>query len=169
MAIDASGIFCRHLGDHKLSGSECRSLCSIARYVRSVEESKALNDMAMPKIIIAASGMATGGRVLHHLKVIGPDLRNTILFSGFQAAGTCGAVSNLDALSAHAVADEIMGWLHKLARPPRQTFVTHGEPAAAKALQRRVSSELGWRCAVPHYGETEVLLPRTAFAPTNEA
>jgi metallo-beta-lactamase family protein len=190
MAIDASGIFCRHLGDHKLSDSQCRSLCSIARYVRSVEESKALNGMAMPKIVISASGMATGGRVLHHLKVMAPDPRNTILFTGFQAAGTRGAamvsgasevtihgqrvpvratVRNLDALSAHADADEIMGWLRKFARPPRQTFVTHGELAAAEALHGRVSSELGWRCAVPRYKETEVLLPGAPLAPTSEA
>jgi metallo-beta-lactamase family protein len=190
MAIDASGIFCRHLDDHKLSESQCRSLCSIVRYVRGVEESKALNGITMPKIVISASGMATGGRVLHHLKVMAPDRRNTILFTGFQAAGTRGAamvsgasevtihgrrvpvratVMNLDALSAHADADEIMEWLHKFDRPPRQTFVTHGEPAAAEALQRRVSSELGWRCAVPHYRETEVLLPGVALAPTSEA
>jgi len=190
MAIDASGIFCAHLDDHKLSASQCRSLCSIARYVRSVEESKALNGMAMPKIVISASGMATGGRVLHHLKVMAPDPRNTILFTGFQAAGTRGAamvsgasevtihgqrvpvratVRNLDVLSAHADADEIMGWLHKFVRPPRPTFVTHGEPAAAEALQHRVSSELGWQCAVPRYRETEVLLPGAALAPTSEA
>ena len=79
MAIDASGIFCDHRDDHKLSASQCRSLCATARYVRSVEESKALDRMAVPRIVISASGMATGGRVLHHLKVMASDPRNTIL------------------------------------------------------------------------------------------
>jgi metallo-beta-lactamase family protein len=190
MAIDASGIFCAHLDDHKLTAGQCRSLCSIARYVQSVEESKALNRMTMPMIVISASGMASGGRVVHHMKVMAPDPRNTILFTGFQAAGTRGAamvsgasevtihgqrvpvratVSNLDTLSAHADADEIIGWLRKQATPPRRTFVTHGEPAAAEALQHRISTELGWKCRVPRYRETEDLSPQAALAAFGEA
>ena len=118
--------------DHKLSESACRRACAVAHYVRSVEESKALTDNPMPKVIVSASGMATGGRVLHHLKRYAPDPRNTILFAGFQAGGTRGAammagaesikihgeyvpvraeVRNLDMLSAHADADEILRWL----------------------------------------------------------
>ena len=73
-------------------------------------------------------------------------------------------VSSLDALSAHADADEIMAWLRKLSRPPRRLFVTHGEPAAAEALQRRISSELSWLCVVPRYKETEVLSSEAAPA-----
>lgn len=170
MAISASDLLCRHLEDHRLSAKECTESCEIATYVRSVEASKALNDNVMPKVIISASGMATGGRVLHHLKRFAPDRRNTILFSGFQAAGTRGAamlggaetikihgeyipiradVLNLPMLSAHADAEEILQWLRGFRRPPRMTFITHGEPTAADVLRRRIQDELGWACTVP--------------------
>jgi len=178
MAIDASGIFCDHLGEHKLSEPECRGACNVARYVQSVDESKSLNSNPMPKVIVSASGMATGGRVLHHLKWAAPDPRNTILFTGFQAAGTRGAamvagarsvkihgqevpiraqVRNLDVLSAHADADEIMAWLRNFEVPPKMTFVTHGEPTASDALRRRIQDEFGWNCGVPDLGERVVL------------
>lgn len=91
LAIDASDIFCRHAGDHRLGQGECRRMCDGAHYVRSAEESKALDRQTMPMVIISASGMATGGRVLHHLKALAPDPRNTILLTGFQAAGMRGA------------------------------------------------------------------------------
>lgn len=178
MAIDASGIFCEHLGEHKLSEPECRGACNVARYVQSVDESKSLNANPMPKVIVSASGMATGGRVLHHLKWAALDPRNTILFTGFQAAGTRGAamvagapsvkihgqevpirarVRNLDVLSAHADADEIMAWLGNFEGPPKMTFVTHGEPTASDSLRRRIQDELGWNCGVPELGERVVL------------
>ncbi|MDO8534757.1 MAG: MBL fold metallo-hydrolase [Xanthobacteraceae bacterium] len=174
MAVDASEIFCKHLGDHKLTAQQCRATCGVARYIRSVEESKALNADPMPKIIISASGMATGGRVLHHIRNYAPDRKNTILFAGFQAGGTRGAamtagaesvkihgqyvpvratVRNLHMLSAHADADEIMTWLRKFKASPRRTFITHGEPAAADALRRRIEEELHWPCSVPEYRE----------------
>jgi metallo-beta-lactamase family protein len=129
-------------------------------------------------VIIAASGMATGGRVLHHLKAFAGDARNTILFAGFQAAGTRGArllagetsvkiqgeyypvraqVAQIGNLSAHADADEIMGWLSSVPAAPRQVFVTHGEPAAADALRRRIAEQLHWSCRVPEYLEEVVL------------
>lgn len=178
MAVDASEIFCRHIADQRLSPAECRRACGIARYVRAVDESKALGDDPMPKIIVSASGMATGGRVLHHLKRYAPDARNTILFTGFQAAGTRGAamvqgagavkihgayvpvraeVVNLPMLSAHADGDEILRWLGGFERPPRTTFVTHGEPAAADALRRRIEEELGWTVVVPDHGQRVAL------------
>lgn len=174
MATDASEVFCNHLADHRLSDSACRRACAVARYVRSVEESKALTENPMPKVIISASGMATGGRVLHHLKRYAPDSRSTILFAGFQAGGTRGAammggadaikvhgayvpvraeVANLAMLSAHAGADEILRWLKGFAKPPRRTFITHGEPEAADALRLRIEEELGWACTVPDHGE----------------
>ncbi|MEQ8388902.1 MAG: MBL fold metallo-hydrolase [Alphaproteobacteria bacterium] len=178
MAIDASEVFCKHIEAHRLTTEQCRKACSIARYVREPEESKSLDREIMPKIIISASGMATGGRVLHHLKHFAPDRRNTILFTGFQAGGTRGAamtagaesvkihgsyipiraeVANLQMLSAHADADEIMTWLGHFADPPRTTFVTHGEPAASDALRHRIAEELGWPCTVPDYrDETEL-------------
>ena len=116
--------------------------------------------------------MATGGRVLRHLKVFAPDTRNAIVFAGFQAPGTRGAamvagasdvkiygayvpiraeVVNLDMLSAHADADEITAWLRRCARPARLTFITHGEPEASDALRHRIEEELHWPCRVPAY------------------
>jgi metallo-beta-lactamase family protein len=174
MAQDASEIFCRNITDHRLSEAECRRSCAVAHYVRDVEESKALTANPVPKVIISASGMATGGRVLHHLKRYAPDPRTTVLFAGFQAGGTRGAammagvqsikihgeyvpvraqVSNLEMLSAHADTDEIMRWLRAFKAEPRTTFVTHGEPAASDALRHRIEQELGWPCMVPDHGQ----------------
>lgn len=174
MAVDASEIFCRNPKDHKLSERECRASCAVATYVRSTEESKALTTNPVPKIIISASGMATGGRVLHHLKRYAPEQKNTIIFAGFQAPGTRGAtmiggaasirihgedipvraeIQNLPMLSAHADADEIVRWCRGFAPAPRITFVTHGEPRPAEALSRRLEQELGWRCRVPRHLE----------------
>jgi metallo-beta-lactamase family protein len=178
MAQDASEIFCRDFRDHKLPERVCRRACGVARYIPSVEESKALTDNPVPKVIISASGMATGGRVLHHLKRYAPDPRNTILFAGFQAGGTRGAamvagaesikihggyvpvraeVKNLDMLSGHADADEILRWLREFKVAPRMTFITHGEPTASDTLRHRIEEELGWRCLVPDHGRKVAL------------
>jgi len=174
MAVDASEIFCKRVSDHRLTERECRDACAVAHYVQSVEESKALTINSVPKVIISASGMATGGRVLHHLKSYAPDAKNTILFAGFQAGGTRGAammggadsikihgeyvpvraeVKNLEMLSAHADADEILRWLKRFKTPPRTTFITHGEPTASDALRLRIEEELGWTCIVPDRGQ----------------
>jgi metallo-beta-lactamase family protein len=178
MAQEASDIFTAHPGAHRLSHAEAKRAFAVARYVRDADESRAL-DNPVPKVIVSAAGMATGGRVLHHLKVFAPDRRNTILMTGFQAGGTRGAamlagaeqvkihgayvpiraeVRNLDMLSAHADADEIMAWLGGFRRPPVRTFVTHGEPAAADALRRRIAEDLGWDVHVPEQGETADLV-----------
>jgi metallo-beta-lactamase family protein len=172
MAIDASEILYAHQKDHRLSAGDCHSLQGVAREVRSAEESQALDRGHVPAIIISASGMATGGRVIHHLKVFAPDPRNTVLFTGFQAGGTRGAamvggakqvkihgeyvpiradVTNLDMLSAHADANEILAWLKTIKTPPRTVFITHGEPLAADALRLRIEEELHWTCRVPAY------------------
>lgn len=172
MAINASNIFCNYVGEHRLTAEQCHAICSVSTYVRDAEDSKALHHSAMPKIIVSASGMATGGRILHHLKHYAPDPRNAILFTGFQAGGTRGAamiagantvkihggyvqiraeVDNLHTLSAHADANEIMRWLGNFESPPRMTFITHGEPAASDALRHRIEEELGWSCLVPEY------------------
>jgi len=174
MAVDASDVFCRNVRDHRLPEPQCRRACSVATYIRTTEESKALTVNPMPKIIISASGMATGGRVLHHLKRYAPDAKNTILFAGFQASGTRGAammagassvkihgeqipvraeVQNLSMFSAHADSNELMRWLRGFARAPRMTFVTHGENHAAEALRQSIERELGWRCHVPRHLE----------------
>ncbi|EXL07890.1 MAG: MBL fold metallo-hydrolase [Pseudaminobacter sp.] len=178
MAINATELLHRHNGDHRLTPEECARACNVAQYVRGVEESKALTSNPMPKVVVSASGMATGGRVLHHLKRYAPDKRNTILFSGFQAAGTRGAdmldgadrikihgeyipvraeVANLPMLSAHADSDEIVKWLGSFRRPPKMTFISHGEPEASDALRRRIQDDLGWPCRVPEHLEKVVL------------
>jgi metallo-beta-lactamase family protein len=148
------------------------------RFTRSVDESKALNAMDGPAIVIAGSGMATGGRVLHHLRNRLPDARNAVLLVGYQAEGTRGRqllegdrslrifrqdirvraeIVNVDAFSAHADADELLDWLRALARPPRRVFLIHGEDAARAALAGRIREELGWEVTTPAYGERAVL------------
>lgn len=175
MAADATALYHEHRKDHRLDDEQCRAMCHAAKIVNSVEESKALNLQRMPMVIIAASGMATGGRVLHHLKAFASDPRNTILFAGFQAGGTRGAamlggvdaikihgeyvplraqVVQIENLSAHADGDEIMGWLSGFRSPPRRTFITHGEPDAADALRMRIEETLKWPCSVPDYLES---------------
>ncbi len=178
MAMDASDVFCDHSGEHRLSAAQAHALCGVAHYVRDAEESKKLDRDRMPKIILAASGMATGGRVLHHLKVFAPDPRNTILFAGYQAAGTRGAtlvagadsvkihggyapvnaeVKNLQMLSAHADRGEILRWLGNFEHPPRTTFITHGEPVAADALRLAIEEQYGWTTRVPEHMERATL------------
>ena len=178
MAANVTGVFHRHRGEHRLSPEECDAMCAVARVVNTVEESKALNERSGPMIIISASGMATGGRVLHHLVAFAPDERNLIMLTGFQAGGTRGAaleqgateikihgryvpvraeVINIGMLSAHADYREILEWLAKLPDPPADVFVTHGEPAAADAMRKRIEERFGWPCRAPDQGETAEL------------
>lgn len=170
MAINASELLCAHLNDHRLPSDICQTTCGIATYTREVEESKQITASRFPKVVISASGMATGGRVLHHLKAFAPNHENTILFAGFQAAGTRGQamlqgasevkihgqwvpvraeVANLPALSAHADANELMRWLSGFRHAPSRVFIVHGEPLAAEALRIRIGKESGWPAAVP--------------------
>lgn len=172
MAVDATGLYHRFRAEHRLTEAECEQMCRAATFVNSVEESKALNLRHGPMVIISASGMATGGRVVHHLKAFAPDPRNAIVLAGYQAGGTRGAalaaggrsirihgqevpvraeVVALGSASAHADADEILAWLGTAPRPPRGVFVTHGEPDAADALRGRIEHELGWSATVPEY------------------
>lgn len=169
MAVDATRIYHEFRAEHRLSPEECKAACHVSRFVNSVEESIELNKTKGPGIIISASGMATGGRVVHHLKAFAPDPRNMVLFAGFQAAGTRGAamvagaqwirihgedipvraeVVNVDAFSAHADSGELLSWLRNFQTAPGQTFLTHGEPAAAAALQSAISRELGWNSSI---------------------
>lgn len=175
MAVNATRIYHNHRGEHRLTPAQCDAMCAAAKVVNSVEESIALNLRKGPMIVISASGMATGGRVVHHLKAFAPDPNNTILFVGFQAGGTRGAdmlngvetikihgeyvpvraeIVNIDGLSAHADYAEILAWLEHFEAPPRQTFITHGEPKAADALRHRIEENLGWRTRVPEYLES---------------
>ena len=175
MATDATQLYVRFASEHRLNGDQCAAMCRGVRFVNSVEESKHLNTLHHPMIVIAASGMATGGRVIHHLKSLAPDPRNLVLFSGYQAAGTRGAamlggareirihgqdipvnaeVAALSNLSAHADRSEILQWLGNFRTPPRTTFITHGEPVAADALRLRIEHQLHWDTHVPDHGET---------------
>jgi metallo-beta-lactamase family protein len=172
MAAAAMQVYSAHPEELRLSPDECRELAQAARIVESPAESQRLNSMKGPVVIIAASGMATGGRVIHHLKAFAPDHRNTILLVGYQAGGTRGAalaagaktirihgqdvrvraeVVQLDDMSSHADRGEIVQWLHGFERAPRRTFITHGEPAAADALRLKIERELRWACEVPYY------------------
>lgn len=174
MAIDATEIFNQHSGEHRLSPTQCTAMFHTAAMVNSIEQSKALNESHQPMIILAASGMASGGRVVHHLAAFAPHPRNTILFAGFQAAGTRGAamisgadsikihgeyvpvraeVARIDNLSAHADYSEILQWLGGFDSPPKTTFITHGEPTAADALRHKIEEKLHWKTHVPDYLE----------------
>lgn len=172
MAVNATSLYERCGDDHRLPADECRRIFGAVNYVASVEESKALDRKRGPMVVVSASGMATGGRVLHHMATFAPDPNNTILFAGYQAGGTRGAalvggassvkihgeyvpvrarVAALENLSAHADAAEILDWLGHFAHPPRRTFITHGEPSSADALRVRIKEQLGWQCTVPGY------------------
>jgi metallo-beta-lactamase family protein len=156
-----------------------RQLCAFCterfRTISTAAESKQLTQSKMPAIVISASGMATGGRVLHHLKAALPDSRNTVLFVGYQAAGTRGRqlvdgdktvkihgemipvqarIALVESMSAHADSNEILRWLGGFTKPPRMTFIVHGEPAAMEALSGAIHAKLGWDTKMPAHGET---------------
>jgi metallo-beta-lactamase family protein len=148
------------------------------RLAHSVEESKRLNDPPRPCILISAAGMATGGRVVHHLAALLPDARNCVILPGFQVAGTRGRalldgatslkmfggyvpvraeIVGVDDFSAHADADGLLSWLGAAPRVPQTTFVVHGEEPASLALARRIDTELRWSAVVPRPGEQVVI------------
>ncbi len=175
MAVDMTAIYHRHRAEHRLSPEECKSLCQVATMVRSTDDSRALNDVRYPSVIISASGMATGGRVLHHLRRLAPDRRNTIVLAGYQSGGTRGAriaagektirifgedvpihaeVALLRGMSAHADAGQLLRWMGTAPKSPKKVFLTHGEPGPADTLRLRVETELGWPAAVPRMGQT---------------
>jgi metallo-beta-lactamase family protein len=175
MAVDATEIYHRHHAEHKLSVEDCLGMYKAARMVRTAEESRALAGLTFPAVIVSASGMATGGRVLHHLKNLAPDRRNTIILAGYQAGGTRGArlqagerslrihgadiavraeVISLQGMSAHADARQLIEWLRSAPAAPRSVFVTHGEPGPADAMRQRIEQELGWTARVPLLGQS---------------
>ncbi|HVG61018.1 MAG TPA: MBL fold metallo-hydrolase [Hyalangium sp.] len=179
MACDATPIYLAHLEEHDLA---MRSLLERGRtplatrrtrFVTSPNESKRLNMLEGPGIIISASGMATGGRVLHHMKHRLPDPRNTVLFVGYQSEGTRGRrllngekelkihgqmipveadIRVVSGFSAHADWTETLRWMEGFESPPRQTLLVHGEPSALQALKNRVEAR-GWKATVPRYLE----------------
>lgn len=180
MAVDATELFCAHGDAHRLSPEECRAMCDGVELVRTAAESKALTARSGPMIVLSSSGMASGGRVLHHLEQLAPDHRNTILFVGYQAAGTRGQalvagtsrikvfgsyvpvraeIATIDGLSAHADADELTAWLASSPTTPRSVHIVHGEPSAADSLRRSLHDDLGWPTSVPAHGEVIKLPP----------
>ena len=183
MGIQATAIYAAHTDEHdaelkQTEGAGQRPFAPrLFHLSRTVEESKGLNTDG-PGVIVAGSGMATGGRILHHLKRLLPDPRTTVLFVGYQAAGTRGRllrdgattikmlgetvpvrarIEVSDSYSAHADRGEILRWLAGFKRPPEATYVVHGEPEAATALRDAITSRLGWRAAVAEDGQRVTL------------
>jgi metallo-beta-lactamase family protein len=170
MAINASDLLGEFADDHRLAPGVYEGMCAMASYTRDAEQSMKISASTEPKIVISASGMATGGRILHHLKAFAPDPRNTIMITGYQVPGTRGAsiaagerfvriygewvpikaqVANLAMLSAHADADELIRWASGFVSPPEKVFVVHGEPQPADTLRTRIGREFGWDAVVP--------------------
>ena len=177
MAIAVTELYARRAGDHRLDPATLEAAFSAAEYTRESEASKAIDRREGPSIVIAASGMATGGRIVHHLKRFAPQHENMIVLAGYQAAGTRGAalaagtsqlkihgqyvpvraeVAHIDSMSAHADQRELLAWLGKGARP-RQLFLVHGEPAAADNLRLKIHEQLGWESVIPEYRDTVLL------------
>jgi metallo-beta-lactamase family protein len=175
MATDATELYRIFHRAHRLDDAQTRRMCAAAQFINSPAQSMELDQRDGPMIILSASGMATGGRVLHHIKAFAGDARNLILFAGYQAPGTRGAnlvagarrvrihgqetavnaeVGQLEASSSHADADELLDWMKQLPAAPRHVFVTHGEPLASDTLRARIEHELNWSASVPEYRET---------------
>jgi len=180
MAIDATRILMKYPEEHDLDMSREQKAgadplnCREVNFVRTAELSKTLNDMRYPMIVIASSGMATGGRILHHLAHRLPDSRNTVLFVGYQAEGTRGRsllegarqlkihgqmvdvraeIKMLGQFSAHADYAEILRWLRNFKRAPKRVFIVHGEPEPRRALKEKIIHEFGWSVALPEHLE----------------
>jgi metallo-beta-lactamase family protein len=170
MATDVAQLYAQYPEQHRLSPAPLKEMQRNTRIVNTVEESKQLNRRRGPMIIVAGSGMVTGGRVLHHVVAFGGEARNAIILCGFQAGGTRGAalaagarsvriyvqdvpiqaeVVSLGAASAHADAAELIAWLRTTPAPPQRVFLTHGEPDAADAMRLRIERELQWDAHVP--------------------
>lgn len=184
MAIDATKIYCNHPDEHdldmkSLTKRENGPLCSRRFFIhRTQEESKSINNLRGLFILLTSSGMATGGRVLHHLRQRLPDPKTTVLFVGYQAEGTRGQalqqgakeikmfgqrvpvrakIKSIDGFSAHADQREILRWLGGFERPPRKTYVVHGEPKAAAALAGVIRERLKWNVEIPKHGDKVTL------------
>ncbi len=175
MAVHTTELFERHPGEHRLSSKQTHALTHSATMINSVDESRALASRHGPMVILSASGMATGGRVLHHLAHYAGNHRNMIILTGFQAGGTRGAtlasgagsvrihgrdievnaeVVQLHSASAHADANQILAWLRAMPEKPGQVYVVHGEHGASDQLRRRIELELGMRAMAPEHGST---------------
>lgn len=182
MAVDATGIALAHAEDFNPAARAMLDTGALmprrTHLVRDVAGSKALDQLQGPGVILSASGMATGGRIKHHLARRLPDRHNVVALAGYQAEGTRGRqleegarevwlfgervpvhaeVARLPGLSAHADQAELMAWLRGFEAPPRETFLVHGEPNSREALARRIRAELGWEVRLPEHGERRSL------------
>ena len=182
MAINATEIYREHREEHDLDMARLkdRDPFSSRRFFvhRTEEESKSINNLKGPFILLTSSGMATGGRVLHHLRQRLPDPKTTVLFVGFQAQGTRGQtlqqgarelkmfgqmvpvrakIKTIDGFSAHADQAEILRWLQGFERPPKRTYVVHGEPKAAETLAEMMRARFKWNVEIPKHGEKVAL------------
>lgn len=170
MAQNVSDLLTRYTNEHKIPKDLCHAICDGATYIRTPEQSKIIDEMTKPSIIISASGMMEGGRILHHLKKFLPDKRNAILLTGYQDPGTRGdrlkrgeaeikihgdmipvraQIKLIENMSVHADYEEIVGWLKMNKHAPRKVFITHGEPNSALALKSYIEKNLGWVCNIP--------------------
>jgi metallo-beta-lactamase family protein len=180
MAVSASEIYAAHRSDLNFDWDEHAAVFTTARtrFVRSVRHSKALHEIRSKAIIISASGMGTGGRVVHHLARRVGGRRNTVLFAGHQVAGTRGRklvdgaktirmhgkdhpvrcrVEHVDSFSAHGDQRELLRWVGSLATKPRRTFVVHGEPAASAAFADKLVEQYGHAVELPDLGSVYTL------------
>jgi metallo-beta-lactamase family protein len=178
MALSATDLYLKYKEDHDLAFTREEQnggdpLCVHEFHLtRSVEDSKKINDVKTPCIIVSASGMVTGGRVLHHLANRLADSRNCVILGGFQAEGTRGRalqegaktlslfgqivpvraeIVEMGQLSAHAGKSELVRWMTGLQAQPKQVYLTHGEPEAAQALQQEITEKFRWKAAVARY------------------
>lgn len=175
MAINATGIFCRNRVDHGLSEAECHQMCGVATYSRTPRESRAIDRTPGPKVVVSASGMMSGGRILHHLRRFLPEPQNTVLVVGYQAKGTRGRalVDGVDSLkihgsevpvrarvvqahglSAHADYLEMTDWLRRSNVEPKRVFLTHGEPSAIASFREHLVGAFGWDVVAPEQGSS---------------
>ncbi|MGA0877709.1 MAG: MBL fold metallo-hydrolase RNA specificity domain-containing protein [Ilumatobacteraceae bacterium] len=175
MAIDATDLMVKYRSEHTLSEDECSRIFHGVYFTRTVEESRALSAATGPMIILSASGMATGGRVLHHLRQVLPEPKNTVLFVGHQADGTRGhalingaatvriygqdvgvraEIRHIESLSAHADSIELISWLRSVSESPRQVAIVHGEPDAASALRELITTDLRWPSFIAEHGQS---------------
>lgn len=172
MAIHTTALFAKHMGEHRLSAAQVSAMDEVATMIETPEQSKALVKRHGPMVILAASGMATGGRVLHHLENHVGNHRNMVILTGYQSPGTRGAtlasgsstirmhgkdlpvqaeIVQLSSASAHADSPQLLSWLGQMPKPPDQVYVVHGESQAADALRQRIERELNIRVVVPEH------------------
>jgi metallo-beta-lactamase family protein len=175
MAIKVTSLLCTFPEEHTLSPALCKDVCAVATYTNTADESKKLDHLTHPAILVAGSGMADGGRVVHHLQHFIADAHNTILFVGFQAKGTTGYelvsgakhikiygtsypvhadIKTIDMLSAHADYNEVLEWLSSFEKAPKKVFLTHGELESAISLKKKIEDRFGWTVVIPKYKDS---------------